>query len=343
MSKRYSSLVCLCLLLCSCGDLPEFHSKEELTHHRLDPQNKTYLYKLENIFSMHSQAAPDQEKASPNPLPTQTWSSRLSLDLQLTWNGYRQHPDFPSWPLATFNLSVRDLKMEESDSLPDWLWSWEEKIGSSPPVMFKLNGLTIDKPMGKMLGDPRDYFLKGNNQLSYTPIGIPARKQNGELISKLQVLDHPAFIGQYFLGGLPLDEILHRSLCLLPPKKMQEQLKWDMPHRSHLKPVPEKADVEKWQAELVQKNNRELWLISMTLKQNIPSGESKKGKAAFQYWSLERQLEAWIDPKDGMTEELTLQEIGSWIDVLSYQDRKNQMVHLPHLHKFKNRFHLRRP
>jgi hypothetical protein len=233
--------------------------------------------------------------------------------------------------------------MEESDSLPDWLWSWEEKIGASLPVMFKLNGLTIDKPMGKMLGDPRDYFLKGNNKLSFTPIGLPAKNAQDELISQLQVLDHPAFIGQYFLGGLPLDVILHRSLCHLPPKKMDEQIQWETPHHSHLKSSSEQAILEKWQAKLTLKNGEKRWHITMSLKQNIPSGESKKGKAAFQYWSLERQLEAWVDPEDGMSEELTLQEIGSWVDVLSYRDSKNKMIHLPHQHRFKNRFHLRRP
>lgn len=343
MLKHLISFTILCLGLCGCSDLPEFSSKEELKHHRLQPQNQSYSYVVENVFSMHSQTAPGQKEVPKQSLPQQTWSSRLNLNLTLHWAGYQTHPDFPNWPLANFLIEVSQLKMEESDSLPDWLWSWEEIIGSKPPVIFKINGLTIDKPMGEMLGDPRKYFLKGNNRISFTPIGLPARHKSGELVSKLQVLDHPAFIGQYFLGGLALDEILHRSISLLPPLKMVEQTKWEMPHLSHLKTTSETPITEKWQAKQVSKDGQKLWLINMSLKQNIPSGESKTGNASFQYWSMERQLEAWVNPVDGMPVEITLQEVGSWIDVLSYQNSQNQMIHLPHQHRFKNRFHLRRP
>jgi len=327
--------------LLGCGRPPEFNSDKPLTHHRIDPKQKHYSYQVDNVFSMQTQALSSANSTLPK-LPDQNWSSSLALNLNLTWLGYHQHPEVPEAPLAVFNMDIKDMVFGESDQLPEWLWSWEEKIGKEPNVIFKTNGLTQSNPLGKMLGDPRQYFLKGENQLSFTSSGQSARDQKGDLISKLQILDHPAFIGQYFLNGLPLDEILHRSMVALPPLNFKDRVTWTIPHQSHLKGDAGEQSQEKWQAELTERDHLKLWKVKMTLNQSIPKGESVQGQARFQYWTLNREVEAWVYPDQGMCLEITIVESGSWVDVLSYQDKTDHMQHMPQQHRFMNRFHLSR-
>ena len=336
--NKFFFLIALCFLGCGKTSFtPDFSATK---HHNLKPSSSPYHYHIENIFTLNTSSLTTNKKAT-NQLPTQTWSNKLSLDLSLLLDKYTQ-TNKQALPVITFNYTIDNLVLEESDQIPKWLWSWDESIGENAKVVFRTNGLTKSKPMGSMLGDPRDYFLKSDNKLSFSTEGVPSKNQNGDLVEKLKFLDHPAFIGQYFLRGIPLDEVLHRSIVHLPPKQLKNELSWKRNHRSHLKYDSKLTFTEDWSAKKIKLEGIDFWEIKMTLKQSIPKGSTSKNETNFQQWTIERHLTAIVSPKDGMCKEIDIEEKGSWIDLLSYQNKKSEMVHQPQKHKFKNLFRLKR-
>ncbi|MBF0196752.1 MAG: hypothetical protein HQL32_03545 [Planctomycetes bacterium] len=319
--------VTLLFIFGGCGkessELPLDAPKSWLGHHVMEPGKKSYRYQFENLSTGQLTSKMPEGAKYPERLKDSIWQSTTKGELNFQFQSYQSHKKRPE-PLATFQYTLRDLSFAESTSSDGGL-SWSEEYNDEDVVKMTQQDLSRDDAMGEMLGDPRDHFLRRHSLAQFLPNGIAA-KINGKVLQRANYIDRKfdtASIGQYFLKGIPVEEIAHRiGIMTLPKKGVVDGLSWQVPLECFVVSLEKGAAKDQMTWTYVSKLNhegKEAYVLTFKAQQKILRGRSVVSGAEVRGWFYDCQGKAIVEKDTSMPIELEIRESSGWVDSHDFQ------------------------
>jgi hypothetical protein len=213
-----------------------------------------------------------------------------------------------------FDYQLLDLRWFEADEWKDGSHDWDMEIGGEPVVRMKRNGMTRSDAMGLMRGDPRNWYLGKWSRARFLDNGEPWL-EGGKLISA-KTLDGPtdtASIGQYFLGGLKVEQWVHRLMLPLPrAKELSDGMVWKWPlKRWYSTPSRQPEAVERWTCRRGEDGH---WNIEMKVDDRLGVVAPQGVHRPMRNWVFSREIKATLDKDDLMPLKIFWEESGQWQD-----------------------------
>lgn len=213
----------LLLLLCAgCG-------QQDVTTVSVDPVWRGHLslqpagtplieYRFQNAtngFSKptwNSDVPPEERKPL---VPPHAWASTCAGILNVQWMGYQNLGEIgENQPLANFDYQLRDWSLEEGGANTENTWS--SLYSPEKEISLARNGKPLQYPMGYMIGIPRKQYVDNTSRALFWPNGS-ALRDGGRIKKKANYRVETYSVGQYFLKGFSVEELVHRIGCPTPP------------------------------------------------------------------------------------------------------------------------------
>lgn len=346
----------LCIGICvlfvgGCSAPPKMNKKVEAPsvwngHRVLQPKEDSYKFNFINSSFKTMTPSHQGQNKKPYLIKPMIWSSTCSGELTYKWEGY-QELEKAKMLCATFNYTLKDFKYSESTKFKDG-HHWEEHYGNKGDIVtMKKNGKNIKKPMGEMVGDPRQYFISGVRNIAYLlPDGRPAYVEAGRWFNRSSYMKASQEIGQYFFKGIQVEALAHRLGVMLPfhNRPLDKEMKWNVPLMSQV--LPEKAgqvDKENWT--LVGKssiNGKEVLLLVCEAHQVLKRGRMRMTGELIQGWTFQRQGKAKVEVSSGIAFEVEIQENYTWVDFLPYRQNNKDTQAQMLIHRVTNHYKMNR-
>lgn len=146
----------------------------------------------------------------------------------------------------------------------------------------------------------------------------------------------PARPSNHYLKGVRIEEQAHRIGVMLPPENSTPggSIQWQTPMPNWV--IPAEGDptqhkpVTTWRyLGEVKHKGKTLWKVEGMTTQSLPKARPiEDPQVTVQNWKFQSRIEALIDPADGMSVEVKVEDQSSWYDAVGYprQGQKFQIV-----------------
>ncbi|MBF0243820.1 MAG: hypothetical protein HQL31_00925 [Planctomycetes bacterium] len=176
---------------------------------------------------------------------------------------------------------------------------------------------------------------------------LSAEASKGQLLSPANYYhnyqNQDAKIGQYYLKGIPVEELVHRIGIMTPPatKDGEPPVSWstDFPFWLKVNGLDPAQPQMRWQ--WVSKTThaaRAAWLIRFQVSLKAKNAPSPSGELDIQNLSFSRHGEAYLDTESRMPLLVKVKDSLLWTDAFSYALKDKQPRHQIMQHHFENIF-----